>query len=370
MSVGGYDSPADAPAVAAPEPSAPTGRTRGRLLAVVATTLVIALLKWSAPATAPIAFALFFVAVAWPFEQWLERRLPRWAAFTGTVALLIALLAIFVTGLVWVADIVTQRSPQYAGRVAELATAARARLGALGLAAPENGLGLGGTLPIADLLDRTMAALALITLTLAFTILGLVDVRRVRRALGGSFDDERVDGMLRAADEITRQFVRYVGARTLVGAINGVLAGLFCLIVGLDFALVWGVMTFLLNYVPTVGSIIATIPPVLFALVQFDGFTMPLLILIGLGVLQLVLGNYVDPLVQGHYLRLSPFMVLFSIVFWSWVWGVPGALLGVPITVLIVIVTHRSERTRWIGNLLGEVVRGQGVRGQGSGVRG
>lgn len=129
---------------------------------------------------------------------------------------------------------------------------------------------------------------------------------------------------------------------------------LFALVIGLDFAIIWGIVTFLMNYIPTIGSVLSVIPPALFAALQFDGVTMPLVVLGGLSALQLVMGNYVDPLISGHYVSLPPFVVLFSVVFWGWLWGIPGAFLGVPITVGVVIVAEHFAATRWIARLVGE----------------
>jgi AI-2 transport protein TqsA len=96
------------------------------------------------------------------------------------------------------------------------------------------------------------------------------------------------------------------------------------------------------------------IPPSLFALIQFDGLGRPLLVFLGMAVLQLVCGNYVDPLIQGHYLSLSPVVVLVSILLWGWIWGIPGAFLGVPITIGLVVTADHFPKTRWIARLLSE----------------
>ena len=105
----------------------------------------------------------------------------------------------------------------------------------------------------------------------------------------------------------------------------------------------------------TLGSLVAIFPPVLFAFIQFDGFTMPLLVLAGVGGIQLVMGQFVDPRLEGKYLELSPLVVLFSVAFWGWMWGIAGAFIGVPITVALVIACNQFERTRWIAALLADV---------------
>ena len=140
----------------------------------------------------------------------------------------------------------------------------------------------------------------------------------------------------------------------LKGCGTGVGTGLAAWAVGLEFALLWGVLNFLLNYIPTLGSILAIIPPVLFGLVQ-GGWQLGLLALAAVGGVQLVMGAFVDPRLQGHYLRLSPLVVLLSVAFWEWLWGIPGAFIGVPLTVGLVIALARFDSTRWIAVLLSDV---------------
>jgi hypothetical protein len=106
---------------------------------------------------------------------------------------------------------------------------------------------------------------------------------------------------------------------------------------------------------PTIGSILGVLPPALYALAQSDGgMGLALLSLGVIGGIQLIMGNYIDPLVQGRVLSLSPLIVLFSVAFWGWMWGVAGAFIGVPITIATVLICRRFESTRWIATLLAE----------------
>jgi predicted PurR-regulated permease PerM len=117
--------------------------------------------------------------------------------------------------------------------------------------------------------------------------------------------------------------------------------------------LVWGLVAFVLNYIPTLGSIVAVIPPTLLALI-FQGIGRGVATLVGLAVIQVILGNFVDPRLQGHTLKLSPFVALLSIVFWGWVWGIPGALLGIPMTMSLVVFSQEFKSTRAIALLFGD----------------
>ena len=169
-----------------------------------------------------------------------------------------------------------------------------------------------------------------------------------------AFGDSRGRSLIDSAEAISSKYQSYLWACTVAAILQGLSVWLFSLAMGLDFAFVWGLLAFLLNYIPTVGSALAVLPPTLFALIQFNGLGRPLAVFLGMALLQLLFGNYIDPIIQGRYVSLSPVVVLISIVFWGWVWGVSGALLGVPITLGIVIAADHFPNTRWIARMLAE----------------
>ncbi len=124
------------------------------------------------------------------------------------------------------------------------------------------------------------------------------------------------------------------------------------LIIGVDFPLLWGMLAFLLNYVPTLGSIIAAVPPVLLAIVQLGPGHALATALVFVGV-NVVLGNFVEPHFMGRRLGLSTLVVFLSLVFWGWVWGPVGMLLSVPLTMIVKIMLENTEDLRWVAVLLG-----------------
>ena len=148
------------------------------------------------------------------------------------------------------------------------------------------------------------------------------------------------------------QIRRFMVTRTLTSGITGLLTGLYTWVIGLDFPLVWAVLAFVLNYVPVLGSVVAVIPPTLVAMIQPDSGWLAVLTLGGLFIIQFTVGNYVDPVLQGRFLALSPFLLFFSIVFWGWVWGIAGALLAVPLTLGLVTFCQGFESSRWVVELL------------------
>jgi AI-2 transport protein TqsA len=340
-----------------PEPGHVAGATRARLLAVVATVLVIAFLKWSQVATMPLAFALFLIALAWPLQELLERRLPRWASFLLTTLALLLVIGLFIGALVWSGQTVAERAPQYAAKVQALYGQLQSRARGLGLSLPAGGGGgFAGAEMAKTVVKAITSSISLILLIVAFAILGLFEVRdfkaKTRRAFRDRSQGERIADTVRA---IVAKYQRYMVARTISAVLQGISYWLLALLAGLDFAFLWGLLAFLLNYIPTLGSALAVIPPTLFALVQFDGFGRPLLVFAGAALLQILMGNYLDPYIEGRFVSLSPLVVLVSIIFWGWVWGVPGAFLGVPITIGIAIATDHFPTTRWIACMLGDV---------------
>lgn len=145
---------------------------------------------------------------------------------------------------------------------------------------------------------------------------------------------------------------RYLGIKTIVSFATGICAGVLTATIGLDFPLLWAMLAFLLNYVPTIGSIIAAVPAVLLALVQLGpgaaGATA-----IGFGAINVVFGNFLEPRLLGYGVGISPLVVFLGLVFWGFVFGPVGMLLSVPLTMTLKLALENDERTRWIAILIG-----------------
>lgn len=153
-------------------------------------------------------------------------------------------------------------------------------------------------------------------------------------------------------NQIYRDTRTYIGIKTLTSISTGFISYLIMKFVGLDFALFWGLLIFLLNYIPTVGSIIATFFPSILALVQFPTIGPFLIILISVTCVQVLVGNIIEPRLLGNTLNLSPLVILLSLALWGTIWGIPGAILCVPITVLVTIIFSRFESTRFVAIML------------------
>ena len=138
-----------------------------------------------------------------------------------------------------------------------------------------------------------------------------------------------------------------------MSALTGLLVGLFAWITGLQFAAEWGVIAFVLNYIPFIGPFVATLFPTLLAMTQFGSWQAVLGAFIGLNIIQFTVGSYIEPRVSGGVLSISPFVVLFAIFFWTFLWGLIGAFIGVPIILAALTFCSQHSSTRWVADLLG-----------------
>ncbi|MDJ0858658.1 MAG: AI-2E family transporter [Dinoroseobacter sp.] len=165
-------------------------------------------------------------------------------------------------------------------------------------------------------------------------------------------DPELGDEMSKAVRSISLGLQRYVGIKTLVSALTGLFSYVVMRLVGLDFAETWGVLAFALNFIPTIGSILGVVFPSIVALVQFETLTPFLIIALGCGAVQFVIGNVVEPSLTGKSLNLSPLMVILALTLWSTIWGISGAFLSVPLTVCAMIVLAHVPSARWAAVLM------------------
>lgn len=159
--------------------------------------------------------------------------------------------------------------------------------------------------------------------------------------------------------EIDTKVRSYIVIKFVVSATTGLLVGIILAVMGLDLALVFGMMAFLLNFIPSVGSIVATLLPLPVALIQFDNPLMIAGVILLPGAVQVTIGNFIEPMVMGEGLDLHPVTIIMGLIFWGLLWGVVGMLLAAPIMAVLRIVFARVEITRPVAELLaGRFVRG------------
>lgn len=170
------------------------------------------------------------------------------------------------------------------------------------------------------------------------------------RALG--LDLKEANRLSITLNHVNSAMRTYLGVKTLTSVITAILSWTVFLAVGIDYALFWAFLIFLFNYIPTIGSVVATFLPGFLALVQFDTLTPFLVIVLGVSVIQVVVGNILEPRLMGNTLNISPLVVVMSLILWSMLWGIVGMLLSVPITVAVIIVCAQFPTTRNVAILL------------------
>lgn len=332
------------------------GRNPGAhyLLMAASFVVVVAGLRAAAAFFLPFMLAFFLAVLSLPVLTFLQRHgVPRWLALLLTLTLDISILLGVVALVGGSLQEFTAALPRYRDRLDTMVASTVASLEARGIQASEwVSTDLLSADKVMDLVGATLRGIAAIIsqTALVLLIMGFVLAEaagfpaKLRHAFGRTGDVR--------FSKVTREVQRYLVFKTLICLVTGVLAGVWVSVLGLEFALLWGMTAFVFNYIPNLGSILAAIPPVLLALLQ-QGPGLAVVVAIGYAVINLGLGNLVEPNLMGRKMGLSPLVVFLSLVFWGWVWGPVGMLLSVPLTMIVRILLENTEDLRWVGILLG-----------------
>lgn len=329
------------------------------LLAVAGILIVVFATRMAAPVVAPVCLAAVLAIAFEPITEWLARHgVPRWgAALVTTLAVLGVVGGIAVVMLQAAADVI-DGLPGYGAALGELEAETSAWLTGHGLERVATSMGevdastrvQAMAEPVLWTTVDVLQTLILVVVTTAFI---QIDAPGMRRAVKQRIKDParavRING---AVDEIQR----YVIVKGILSAANGVLLGLWTAVWGIEGAVLWGVLAFALNFVPVVGSLIAAVPPVALGLIT-GGPEIALGVAAGYIAVNLIVDNVVEPRVMGRAVGLSPLVVLLAMLFWGFVLGPIGALLSVPLTVVIKTGLATSPGLRWVAELLDDAAR-------------
>jgi predicted PurR-regulated permease PerM len=201
-----------------------------------------------------------------------------------------------------------------------------------------------------------------IVMVIVFMVFMLMESPYAGKRLKMAFKGERGEVATEIARKIISQISKYLRTLAVISAATGACVWFALDLIGVDFAMTWGILAFFLNFIPTIGSIAASIPPILIALVQFYPDGAPcLLTLASLLGIQFTIGNILTPKIMGDTLGLSPVVILISLFFWGMVWGIAGALLSVPIAAMIKIVCENIPRFRFVAILMSSAKDERGV---------
>jgi predicted PurR-regulated permease PerM len=205
---------------------------------------------------------------------------------------------------------------------------------------------------VQDIAGRMSSFAGFFLLVVILTLIGLLEVDEFKHRLQTLDDPAQGQALLQVAQAIAVKFRKYMLVRSLASGLTGVLIFAFTLFAGLELATAWGIMAFILNFIPFIGPFIATLLPALFAVVQFESWQMAALIFLGSTLIQFLIGNYLEPRLFGSILDISPYLVVIAVFFWALLWGVPGAFIGVPLTIALLTCCEAYPATRWLARLL------------------
>jgi predicted PurR-regulated permease PerM len=331
--------------------------------AIIAAVLVVAAAERASQVFAPLVFALFVIAIVWPMQHWLQARMPKLAALAITMIVTVAVCLTFASLAVW-----------GFGRVGHSLLADAAGYQALYDAAvawlDDHGVSVAGLwaehFNVAWLLraaqyitGRVNTTLSFWLIALVYVVLGLLELDDARRRVEALGNGTAARVVLHGSAATAAKLRKYMLVRSLMSVMTGLLVGAFAAVTGLRFAFEWGVIAFALNYVPFIGPLAATLFPTLLAMTQFESWPAVIGVFVCLNVIQFVIGSYVEPRVAGSMLSISPTLVLFSIFFWTFLWGLFGTFIGVPIALAILTFCAEHPSSRWIADLLGGPVQTQ-----------
>lgn len=337
-------------------------RTLRVFVGIIAAILMTFAASQASAVLAPLTLALFTIAIVWPLQHWLQARWPPLLALATTISVTVAVCLAFASLAVWGFGRVFHSLLADAARYQALYDAAMAWLENRGVSAAAlwaEHFNASSLLRLArQVTGRANTTLTFWLITLVYVILGLLEVGDVARRVQ-ALDNPDVSRFLAKASAATAdKFRKYMIVRTQMSVVTGLLVWVFAWAVGLEFSLEWGIIAFVLNYIPFLGPFVATVFPTVLALTQFTTWRAVLGVFIGLNLIQFIVGSYVEPRVSGGVLSISPFVVLFSVVFWAFLWGVYGAFIGVPIVIAILTFCEHHPSTRFWADLFGAPKRG------------
>lgn len=328
------------------------------LVSVAALVIILAAAQTAQDIVLPFLLAIFIAIIAAAPMTWLRNR-GLSATLSVVLIVLVVILFIFTTTLILTTSIdgFSKMLPDYLTRLRESTDQLLLWLSGHGInisgEAIRSAFDPGAAMNLANTflssLTQLLSNAFLITLTVIFMLLEASGFSQKIELI--SNDSGKTMAQINLFVDSTKS---YMAIKTITSLITGVLVGIGMAIIGVDFPLLWGFLAFLLNFIPTIGSIIAAVPAVLLALVQLGG-SMAMVVAMFFLAVNMLIGNVVEPRILGRGVGLSTLVVFLSLVFWGWLFGPVGMLLSVPLTMVVKFAAESNEDTRWIATLLASV---------------
>ena len=317
--------------------------------------IVLAGMKAAAPIIAPIAFSVFLAVIFGMLLYWLEKKgLSRRLALLATLVIFFSIIAVFIVVIAGAVFRIVSEIPGYQAELESSLEMLAADLGLVGfdpawISLPQiirflesSTSGLAG-----DLLDIVGITIVII-LTTVFLIL---EARGFSAKIKGIIAEYRPRDLDRFT-LLARRNVDYIIIRTAVNLVMGIGTAILLALIGVEYAVFWGFLAFLLGFIPYVGFWLAVLPPTLLAWFQL-GPLAAIAVIAGCGVINVLVEYILFPNIAGRSLSLSPAVVFLSLIFWGWILGGIGVLIAVPLTLAVQMVCELFDETRWIATLLG-----------------
>ncbi len=294
--------------------------------------LIAAALSLAQPVLAPVAFALFVIALAWPLQRGLEPRLGGAAAMIVTLLVTLAVVGVMAFLAAWGFGRVGAWVVANGAMLQELYVRKLEWASAQGIEVDPiiaEHFNMRSLVRLAqEVLSQLQGLLTFVAVTLVFMILGLLETGGVARGMAAM--GSTAAAMLDALAETSSKLRTYMAVRTVMSALTGLAVFAFAHAMGLQLAAEWGVIAFVLNYIPFIGSFLATLFPTVFAILQFGSWQAAIGVFACLQVIQFMSGSYIEPRLAGARLAISPFMVLVAVFLGALIWGVPSAWARAP----------------------------------------
>jgi AI-2 transport protein TqsA len=324
------------------------------LVGFAAVVVTFAGLKAATNVLLPVVFAVYLTIAVIPLVRWLKKhRVPNPIAVglvvSGLGSALFAITGFFAQAVRTFSSGVSRYEEAFDAVVRDLL----AWTEPLGLHFGEVG-DLLTPAAVMDLVGGTLTAViavigrvVLVVILVAFM---LVEAAEVEQKILVAFGR---DGKLPSRfNFVTPRIQRYLLLKTALAAMTGFFAGTACWLLDIDFYVMWGLLAFVLDFIPSIGSIMSAVPPALVAIAQY-GWGAGVSVALAFMVINLVIGNLIEPRLMGYELELSPLVVLVSLILWGFIWGPVGMLLCVPMTVMAKVLFESNPETRWIAVFLG-----------------
>lgn len=323
------------------------------LIGAVFVGLLMVLISWAAPVLTPIMVAAFLAALAAPIYFWLQKKGMSSSMSLVLLVVLIVVAILAIAGLLWISsNRMIEDLAQYQTGLEASEPEIEAVLAQLGITQQSLSDAFTGE-KLAGLVAAILGGVASFAGDLMFALVLvaflLIDSKRLYGLATNLLADRPFFGKM---PDIAGSVVTYFSVRTRLNLITGVGFGLVLWLLGIDYALLWGLLAFVLSYIPYVGLFTAMIPPTVLALAEF-GVGRAIAVLIAGLVINLLIENIIEPRFTGKVLNLSPVVVIISFFFWGWLLGPTGAMLSMPITVMIMLVTKEDKHLSWISSIIG-----------------